>query len=176
VRDATGEDILGGGAPWYDTYRTKDDRAVAIASIEPQFYRLLLEKLGLDVERFLHLGYPSIGDEARREWPQLRAELQNVFAARTRDEWCRILEGTDVCFAPVLTLEEARRHPHNVARQNFVSIDGVPQNAPAPRFSRTAAGPVEAPHRAGADTAAVLAEIGYSAADITRLRASGALA
>jgi alpha-methylacyl-CoA racemase len=176
VCDATGEDMLCGGAPWYDTYRTKDGRAVAIAAIEPQFYRLLLEKLGLDVERFLHLGYPAIGAEARREWPQLRAELESVFATKTRDEWCELLEGTDVCFAPVLNLQEAPRHPHNVARGNFIEIDGVPQNAPAPRFSGNPAGPVRAAHRAGADTEAVLAEFGYSDAEITRLRNSGALA
>src|SRR6267142_822406 len=117
VRDTTGEDMLGGGAPWYDTYITRDDRTVAVAAIEPQFYRLLLEKLGLDVERFIHLGYPNIGDEAPR-------------------------------------------HPHNVARGTFVEVDGVPQNAPAPRFSRTAADPVRPPHRAGADTDEVLAEAG----------------
>jgi alpha-methylacyl-CoA racemase len=176
VCDATGEDMLCGGAPWYDTYRTKDGRAVAIAAIEPQFYRLLLEKLGLDVERFLHLGYPAIGAEARREWPRLRAELESVFATKTRDEWCEVLEGTDVCFAPVLNLEEAPRHPHNIARGNFIEIDGIPQNAPAPRFSGNPAGPVRAAHRAGADTGTVLSELGYSAAEIARLKAAGALA
>jgi alpha-methylacyl-CoA racemase len=175
VRDATGEDMLGGGAPWYDTYLTKDGRAVSVAAIEPQFYRLLLQKLELNVERFLHLGYPSIGDDARREWPELRAAMEAAFASRTRDEWCQILEGTDACFAPVLSLAEAPRHPHNVARGTFIEVDGVPQNAPAPRFSRTAAGPVERPSRAGADTEEVLAEFGYSAADIARLRNEGAL-
>jgi alpha-methylacyl-CoA racemase len=175
VRDTTGEDMLGGGAPWYDTYITRDNRTVAVAAIEPQFYRLLLEKLGLDVERFIHLGYPNIGDEARREWPELRAAIAAAFASRTRDEWCRLLEGTDACFAPVLTLEEAPRHPHNAARGTFIEVDGVPQNAPAPRFSRTAADPVRPPHRAGADTDEVLAQAGYSAADIAHLRGCGAL-
>jgi alpha-methylacyl-CoA racemase len=175
VRDVTGEDMLAGGAPWYDTYITKDNRTVAVAAIEPQFYRLLLEKLGLDVERFIHLGYPAIGEEARREWPGLRVAMAAAFASRTRDEWCRILEGTDACFAPILTLQEAPRHPHNVARGTFIEVDGVPQNAPAPRFSRTASAPVRPPHRAGADTDEVLAQAGYSAADIARLRGSGAL-
>jgi alpha-methylacyl-CoA racemase len=175
VFDATGEDMLSGGAPWYDTYLTKDGRAVAVAAIEPQFYRLLLQKLGLDVERFLHLGYPAIGADARREWPELRAAMEAAFASRTRAEWCQILEGTDACFAPVLSLAEAPQHAHNVARGTFIEVDGVPQNAPAPRFSRTAAGPVERPSRAGADTEAVLSEFGYSAADIARLRSTGAL-
>jgi alpha-methylacyl-CoA racemase len=175
VRDATGEDMLGGGAPWYDTYITRDNRTVAVAAIEPQFYRLLLEKLDLNVERFIHLGYPNIGDEARREWPDLRAAMAAAFASRTRDEWCRLLEGTDACFAPILNLEEAPRHPHNVARGTFVEVDGVPQNAPAPRFSRTAPDPVRPPHRAGADTDEVLAQAGYSADDIAYLRGCGAL-
>jgi alpha-methylacyl-CoA racemase len=175
VRDATGEDMLAGGAPWYDTYITKDGRAVAVAAIEPQFYRLLLDKLELDVERFLPLGYPAIGDDARREWPKLRDAMAAAFASRTRDEWCQILEGTDACFAPVLTLREAPLHPHNVARRTFIEVEGIPQNAPAPRFSRTAPPAVRPPNRAGADTDEVLAAAGYSGTDIARLRSSGAL-
>ncbi len=175
VRDVTGEDMLAGGAPWYDTYITKDGRAVAVAAIEPQFYRLLLEKLELEVERFLPLGYPAIGDDARREWPKLREAMAAAFASRTRDEWCQILEGTDACFAPVLTLREAPLHPHNVARHTFIEVEGIPQNAPAPRFSRTAPPAVRPPKRAGADTDEVLAAAGYSGTDIARLRSSGAL-
>jgi alpha-methylacyl-CoA racemase len=175
VRDATGEDILGGGAPWYDTYLTKDGRAVAVGAIEPQFYALLLEKLGLDVKRFAPLGYPAVGEEARRAWPELRAAMAAAFASRTREEWCRIFEGSDACFAPVLSLAEAPRHPHHLARGTFIEVDGVPQNAPAPRFSRTAAGSVRRPPRAGENTETVLAEAGYSDADIARLRAAGAL-
>jgi alpha-methylacyl-CoA racemase len=175
VCDDTGEDMLAGGAPWYDTYLTKDGRAVSVAAIEPQFYRLLLEKLGLDVKGFLPLGYPAIGDASRREWPKLREAMAAAFASRTRNEWCQILEGTDACFAPILTLEEAPQHPHNVARQTFIEIEGIPQNAPAPRFSRTAAAAVRPPGRAGADTEGVLAAAGYSGTDIERLRGSGAL-
>jgi alpha-methylacyl-CoA racemase len=175
VRSSTGEDMLAGGAPWYDTYRTRDGKHVAIAAIEPQFFRLLLEKLGLEVERYQHLAYPAIDDETRRQWPQLRDAMQAAFAAKTREEWCRLLEGTDACFAPVLTLEEAPTHAHNVARGNFTRIDGVPQNAPAPRFSRTSPGPVRAPHRAGTDTNEVLAALGYNATEIQRLRGLGVL-
>lgn len=175
VREQTGEDILCGGAPWYDTYFTKDRRTISVAAIEPQFFRLLLERLGLDVERYLHLGYPNIGDAARGEWPQLREAMAAAFASRTRADWCQILEGTDACFAPILTLEEAPRHPHNVARRTFIEVDGIPQNAPAPRFSRTVAAPVRSPRPAGADTDAVLEEAGYSRSDIDRLRSSGVL-
>jgi alpha-methylacyl-CoA racemase len=98
-----------------------------------------------------------------------------AFASRTRAQWCQILEGTDACFAPILTLDEAPRHPHNVARRTFIEVEGIPQHAPAPRFSRTAAAPVRSPPRAGADTDAVLAEAGYSRSDIDRLRSSGVL-
>jgi alpha-methylacyl-CoA racemase len=173
-RDATGENFLGGGAPYYGVYRTRDDKYVAIGSIEPQFYALLLDKLGLDRERFGTLGFPTV-DPTTPEWRELRAAIAEAFAQRTRDDWCRILEGTDVCFAPVLTLAEAARHPHNVARGTFIDVDGVRQHAPAPRFSRTAASAVQRPRRAGEDTAAVLSDAGYSAADIERLRAAGAL-
>ncbi|HUI60679.1 MAG TPA: CaiB/BaiF CoA-transferase family protein [Steroidobacteraceae bacterium] len=175
VRDATGQDMLAGGAPWYDTYLTKDGRTVSIAAIEPQFFRLLLQKLELDVERFAHLGYPAIGDDARQEWPALREAITAAFASRTRDEWCRILEGTDACFAPILSLAEAPRHPHNMARRTFIEVGGIPQNAPAPRFSATVPAPVQPPHPSGADTEAVLREVGYSTADIARLRATGTL-
>jgi alpha-methylacyl-CoA racemase len=176
VRDATGEDMLAGAAPWYDTYRTKDGRYVAIGAIEPQFFSLLLEKLGLDASRFAGTGYPAVGEEARRRWPALRAALTEAFASRTRDEWCGLLEGADACFAPVLSLGEAPDHPHHRARGTFIEVDGVPQSAPAPRFSRTPAGDVRPAASAGEHTHAVLAEAGYSTADIDRLRAAGALA
>jgi alpha-methylacyl-CoA racemase len=175
VRDATGEDMLAGGAPWYDTYATRDGKYVAIGAIEPQFYRLLLKKLQLDVERFAPLGYPNTGPEARSKWPELRAAMATAFAARTQAEWCAVLEGTDVCFSPVLSLGAAPEHPHHVARKSFITVDGVPQNAPAPRFSRTPAGPVRAPRRAGEDTKAVLTDAGYTATEISDLRSAGVL-
>lgn len=173
-QDATGANFLAGGAPYYDTYRTKDDKYVAIGAIEPQSFALLLDKLGLDWQRFVRSGFPTV-DPMTQDWPELRAAIAAAVASRTREEWCRIMEGTDACFAPVLTLEEAARHPHNVARGTFVNVNGVEQNAPAPRFSRTHIAPVQAPHRAGEDTDAVLSEAGFSQQEIDRLRAAGAL-
>jgi alpha-methylacyl-CoA racemase len=172
--DATGENFLAGAAPYYDTYRTKDDKYVAIGALEPQFFALLLDKLGLDKQRFARSGFPRVNVPAQ-EWAELRAAIEAAVAARTREELCQLLEGTDACFAPVLSLEEAARHPHNVARGTFVNIDGVEQNAPAPRFSRTQVAPVQAPRRAGEDTDAVLSEAGFSPQQIAKLRASGAL-
>ena len=174
-RDETGENLLAGAAPYYDTYRTRDGKYVAFGAIEPQFFGLLLDRLGLDRARFGHLGYPAVDDAARREWPALREAIATAVAARTRDEWSALLEGTDACFAPVLTLAEAARHPHNVARGTFIEVDGVEQNAPAPRFSRSVPGPVHGPRPAGADTIAVLEAAGFSASEIARLRSEGAL-
>lgn len=173
-RDATGENFLAGGAPYYDTYQTKDGKYVAIGALEPQFFAELLDKLQLDKKRFAALGFPRM-NVSPEDWAQLRAEIAQAVASRTRDEWCQIMEGTDACFAPVLTLAEAARHPHNVARQTFIDVDGVEQNAPAPRFSSTPPGSVRAPRRVGEDTHAVLAEAGFSAEQIQQLREVGAL-
>ena len=173
-QDATGMNFLAGAAPYYDTYKTKDHKYVAIGALEPQFFAQLLDKLGLDWQRYARVGFPVV-DPATREWVELRSSIAAAVASRTRDEWCRIMEGTDACFAPVLTVEEAARHPHNVARGSFVNINGVEQNAPAPRFSRTPAQTPEAPRRSGEDTDAVLAEAGFSRQQIEELRASGAL-
>jgi alpha-methylacyl-CoA racemase len=137
--DATGSNLLGGAAHFYDTYETADGRFVSIASIEPEFYERLIDRLGLDRERFAPHGF-RLGPMDTRRWPELKAELAEVFRSRTRDEWCELLEGTDACFAPVLGLSEAPAHPHNAARGTFVEIDGVVQNAPAPRFSRSRTG------------------------------------
>jgi alpha-methylacyl-CoA racemase len=170
-RDETGAEMLAGGAPYYGTYPTSDHRYVAVGAIEPQFLALLVEKLGLD-PKWLREGFPR----NRTGSPEFEAAIAAAFRTRTRDEWTAVFEGTDACVAPVLSLAEAARHPHNVARGTFIEVDGVEQNAPAPRFSRTAAGPVRAPRPAGADTVAVLEEAGFSTADIERLRAAGALA
>ena len=174
-RDATGENTLAGGAPFYDTYETLDGKYISIGSLEPQFYALLLQKLGLSAEAELQgLGIVSVGDAgARARWPALRRALQRVFKTRTREEWRHELEGSDVCFAPVLTLEEAAHHPHNVARQTFIEVGGVAQNAPAPRFSRTPASTPTPGHAAGLDTEAVLREAGLSDAEYQRLRTAG---
>ena len=154
--DQRGSNLLDGGAHFYDTYETSDGQYVSLGSIEPQFYALLVEKAGLDPERFK----PQMDQS---QWPALKAELARVFKTKTRDEWCAIMEGTDVCFAPVLSLLEAPAHPHNVARNGFLTVDGVVQPAPAPRFSRTAPEVKHGPVPAGSDSRAVLADAGFSA-------------
>ena len=129
-KPARGANMLDGGLPWYDTYETADGQHVAVGALEPKFYRELIERLGLDA------GFATQSrDAAGRE--RLRAELARTFKTRTRDDWCRLLEGTDACFAPVLSMAEAPGHPHNQARGNFVEFEGVTQPAPAPRFSAT---------------------------------------
>jgi alpha-methylacyl-CoA racemase len=166
--DERGTNLLDTGAHFYDVYETKDGRHVSIGSIEPQFYAELLEKTGLAGEDL-----PAQLD--RSQWPKLHERLTAIFKSRTRDEWCEIMEGSDVCFAPVLSMGEAPLHPHNVHRGTFVEHGGVVQAAPAPRFSRT---PPEiarpAPHIAQ-DTDAVLASHGFGAAEIAKLRESGAI-
>lgn len=126
-----GANMLDGGAHFYGTYECADGKYVAIGSIEPQFYALLFQKMGLDPAAFQE-------QMNKARWPELKEKLAQVFKTKTREEWCALMEGSDVCFAPVLDLDEAPQHPHNVARETFVEIDGVTQPAPAPRFSRTA--------------------------------------
>ncbi|RYY97380.1 MAG: CoA transferase, partial [Comamonadaceae bacterium] len=130
VSNERGENLVDGGAPFYDTYACADGRYVAIGAIEPQFYALLRERCGIDDPLFDR-------QLQRDQWPLLKIRLADVFLTRTRDEWCALLEGTDACFAPVLDWGEAPRHAHNVARGTFVELEGVMQPAPAPRFSRT---------------------------------------
>jgi alpha-methylacyl-CoA racemase len=167
--DVRGTNVLDGAAHFYDTYETADGRHVSIGSIEPQFYRLLVELAGIDPHEFS----PQL-DRAR--WPALKRRLADVFKTKSRDEWCRIMEGTDVCFAPVLSMTEAPQHPHNKARGSFLEIAGVTQPAPAPRFSRSTSGTPSAPRPAGSDTPDVLQAIGFNASRIQQLRESGALA
>jgi alpha-methylacyl-CoA racemase len=176
-RDATGENVLAGGAPFYDTFETRDGRYVSVAALEPQFYALLQQKLGLDDAQLDGLGIASVDDPAARaRWPALRTALERLFKSRTREEWCRLLEGTDACFAPVLSLEEAARHPHNVARGNFMMVNDVLQNGPVPRFSRTPLDPPQCGREAGEDTASVLGEVlALPSAEIERLRSAGAV-
>ena len=164
-----GANLLDGGAHFYNTYETADGHHVCVGAIEPQFYAELVQKAGLDAALFK----PQLDAE---QWPALRAELARVFKAKTRAEWCSLLEGTDVCFAPVLSIKEAPEHPHNRARGTFVDVDGVTQPAPAPRFSRTAAA-ISHPARApGEDTRAVLAELGLGPQAIADLEAGGVVA
>ncbi len=167
-RDERGANMLDGAAHFYDTFETADGRYVSIGSIEPQFYALLLQLAGLDAAEFA----PQ-HDQSR--WADLKDKLAAVIRQRTRDEWCAIMEGTDVCFAPVLSMTEASSHPHNVARGTFIEVEGVTQPAPAPRFSRTAPATPAAAGPAGSDTAEVLAAIGYRDDRIKSLRNAGVL-
>ena len=169
-QDATGGEMLAGAAPYYGTFETRDGKYLAIGAIEPQFYALLLEQLGLD-PKYRAAGFPA----SRTGNDEVRAEIAAAVKTRTRDEWTQVFEGTDACVAPVLTLAEAARHPHNVARGTFVTVDGIEQHAPAPRFSRSSAAPITPPRAAGADTTSVLREAGFSDAEIERLRESGAV-
>ncbi len=165
-RDERGVNLLDGGAPFYGVYRTKDDKWVAVGAIEPQFYGELIERLGLAGEDL-----PAQLDVA--EWPRLRQRLAEVFATKTREEWCELLEGTDACFAPVLRLAEAPEHPHMKERGTFIDIGGVEQPAPAPRFSRSHAEVGRAPRRAGSDTIELLAEVGLARERIADLLSAG---
>lgn len=164
-----GENMLDGGAPFYDTYETADGRYVAVGAIEERFWQALLGVLELDPAE-----YADRLDPAR--WPAVREKLAAVLGSRTRDEWTERAAGTDACLTPVLTPEEAAEHPHNVARGTFVSLDGHRQPAPAPKFGRTPAGAPSAPHEPRSDTTSVLAELGYAADDIDKLRADGVIA
>ena len=147
--------LLDGGAHFYDCYECSDGGYVSIGSIEPQFYALLLEKAGLTDPDFQ-------AQMDRSKWPELKSKLAAVIKTKSRDEWSAIMEGTDVCFAPVLSLAEAPNHPHNQARETFVDVEGVIQPAPAPRFSKTP-GKIQgtAPNN-GADADAVFEEWGIA--------------
>lgn len=156
--------LLDGGAPFYDTYACRDGKFISIGAIEPQFFATLLTLTGQHDPLFTKRWNKA-------HWPELKERFAALFATKPRDEWCRLLEGTDVCFAPVLDLEEAPRHPHNAARGTFVEIDGVTQPAPAPRFSRTAPGTPLAPSSPGEDSEAILADWGFTQQSIEALRA-----
>jgi alpha-methylacyl-CoA racemase len=159
--DRTGTHMLGGGAHYYDTYETKDGLHLAVAPIEPQFYRAFLQKMGLDSDRWRDAGYPAHSVQTiEHDWPQLKLELRAIFKGRTREEWCALFADSDVCVSPVLTLKEAALHSHNRARNAFIEVDGVEQNAPAPRFSRTPAAHPKAPGQALSDPQTVLDDWG----------------
>nr|WP_295469297.1 CaiB/BaiF CoA-transferase family protein [Mesorhizobium sp.] len=128
--ETRGENLLDGGAPFYSVYETEDGKHVSLAALEPRFYREFLRLTGLDSETL-----PEQYDRAG--WPLLRERFRSLFSGRTREEWCELLEGTDCCFAPVLTMSESRQHPHMRARQSYLGVDGVEAPAPAPRFSET---------------------------------------
>lgn len=168
--DNRGSNRLDSGTPWYDVYETADGKWISIGCNEPQFYDALLERLGIAA------GVLPANRHDRKGWPAIRACFKEKFRAKTRDEWCAIMDGSEVCFAPVLTLAEAPTHPHMRARATFVEKDGVVQPAPAPRFSRTrpeirrSAGSVD---QHGDDA---LCDWGFSAAEVAELHACGAVA
>jgi alpha-methylacyl-CoA racemase len=145
--------LLDGGAHFYDVYETKDGKFVSIGSIEPPFYALLLQKAGLDPVEFA-------AQMDSRQWPELKRKLEEAFKTRSRDEWCELMEGTDVCFAPVLDFQEAQQHPHNRARETYVKVGDMVQPAPAPRFSRTPSEVTRAGRDPGSDTQAVFRDWG----------------
>jgi alpha-methylacyl-CoA racemase len=163
--DERGANLLDTGAPFYEVYETKDGKYISIGSIEPRFYLQLLERTGLATQSL-----PNRMD--RDQWPALKQRLQTVFKTKSRDEWCAIMEGSDVCFAPVLTLGEAPQHPHLKQRGTFIDVAGVTQPAPAPRLNRTPPAVRRPAGRPGQDTDATLASWGLSAAEITALRES----
>lgn len=158
---------LDGGAHWYDTYECADGGWISVGALEPQFYRLLIEKCGLSGEGLEQAQFDVAG------WPRHKERFAALFRTKSRAEWCAVLEGTDVCFAPVLSLEEAPGHPHNAARGAYMEVAGQRQPAPAPRFSATHAEVRSPPAAIGADSSALLEGAGYSAAEIDSLRSAG---
>jgi alpha-methylacyl-CoA racemase len=159
---------LDGGAHYYGSYECSDGKYISIGSIEPQFYALLLEKCGITDPAFL-------AQQDQSGWPELREKLKQLFITKTRQQWCDIMESTDVCFAPVLDLSEAPSHPHNLARETFVKVAGVTQPAPAPRFSRTQ-GQIQFPAAlAGEHTDEILQRWGFTSNEIDSLKTAKAI-
>ena len=167
-KDERGTNLLDGGAHFYDTYETADGKWVSVGSLEPQFYKLLLEHTEIDDSDFQD-------QMDRSNWPKLKEKIATVFKTKTREEWCEIMEGTDVCFAPVLSFKEAIQHPHNTARNAFVDVEGVMQPAPAPRFSRTSPETPESAPEPGEHTESALLDWGLNEDEIKALRAAEAI-
>lgn len=167
--DERGTNYIDSGAPFYDVYEAADGRYVSVGAIEPKFHREMLRRIGFDLSTL-----PDVVH--RKDWPVLKDQLAGIFRTKTRAEWAEILEGTDSCFAPVLSLGEVHEHPHHQARDSFIDVAGTRQPAPAPRFSRTPAEVSYPPPLPGEHTDEILTEWGFSDPDIAGLRASGALA
>ena len=161
-----GANLLDGGAPFYTTYESADGGYVAVGALEPQFFAELLDVLGID-----RAGYPAQYDPAG--WPELRRQLGEAFRERTRDEWARVFADSDACVTPVLSMEEAVRHPQATERNAFVEVDGLDQPGVAPRFSRSQPAPPEGTPAIGEHTDEVLAELGLESEQIVALRAAG---
>ena len=169
--DERGTNLLDGGAHFYGVYETADGRWISIASYEPQFYAelvALLAPLGIELDPVTQMDQSA--------WPGLKARMAELFRTRTRDEWADFFAGHEVCFAPVLTMSEARAHPHNVARGTFTEVEGAPQPAPAPRFSRTPGAIGRTPVAPGTDTDDALVDWGFEPAEIAQLKEQGAIA
>jgi alpha-methylacyl-CoA racemase len=160
-----GANILDTGAPWYNVYATKDGKYVSVGAIEERFYRELLSKM--NANEFQSVQHDKPG------WPKMKARFAEIFKAKTRDEWVKVFEGSDACFAPVLSWSEAPRHPHNRARSAYISVKRVEQPAPAPRFSRTPAEVMHPPPERGEGGGKALADWGLAPADVARLKSLG---
>jgi len=167
-QETRGANLLDGAAHFYDTYETADGKYISIGALEPEFYKLLVKLTGVDAADFSTHTNPQ-------HWPALREKLTAVIKLKTRDEWRALMEGSDACFAPVLSMAEAPHHPHNLERRSFIEVAGVSQPAPTPRFSRSQPPSPKAPAPAGSDTEAVLRLAGYSEAEVQALRGRGAL-
>jgi len=157
-----GSNLFDGGSPFYQVYETKDNKYVSVGSLEPQFYQLLVQKLNLNEE------FSNQMDMSK--WPNLINKLEGLFKTKTQNEWSELLENTDVCYAPVLSIDEARNHPHMKSRNSFISIDDVIQPSPAPRFSKTnSESPKKAP-KVGENNEEILLEIGYTKDEINSFK------
>ena len=165
---ARGSNMLDGAAHFYDVYECADGKYICIGAIEPQFYALLRKQLGLEDTAFDR-------QHEREAWPDLSEKLSAIFLQKSQEEWCALMEGTDVCFAPVLTFKEAPNYPPNVERETYIEVDGLVQPAPAPRFSRTPSTIKHGVRSLGEDTESVLVNIGMNADEIKSLRAKGVI-
>jgi len=162
--DQRASNFLDTGSHYYDTYETADGKWISVGSIEPQFYALLLKHTGIEDPDF------KVQND-RTKWPECKRKIAEIFKTKTRDEWREIMEGTDICFGPVLSMEEAPKHPQNVFRNTFVEVEGVIQPAPAPRFSRTKPEIQGPPLMQGEHTEAALADWGFTQNEIEKLKA-----
>ena len=163
-----GSNLLDTGAPYYNTYETSDGRYISVGAIEPKFYAEMLRRMGLEGEEL-----PAQSDRAK--WPEMRERFAAVFRGRTRDEWCEVMEGGEVCFAPVLTPAEVLEHPQNKARDSFRTAEGVVLPGPAPKFSRTPTDYQRPPTESGEHTREVLAEWGFAKEEVAALEEAGAV-